>query len=305
MAQRFGVELDPETEVTALIGSKEGIVNLPTIYLNVGDIVLVPSPGYPPYVKGTLLAGGEPYSMPLTRENNFLPDLAAIPAAIAERAKILYLNYPNNPTGAVANIDFWQSVVAFAKRYNIIVASDLTYCEHYEGCPPSSLLQVEGGRDVGIEFYSLSKTYNMAGWRIGWAAGNTELIAGLRRLKAHIDNGIFPAVQHAAIAALVGEQACVAALRAVYSKRRKIITNGLTKLGWDVACSASGLGVWAAIPGQKDSMTFAIELFSQTGIAFMPGVAFGQEGEGYVRIALTEDERVLEEVIQRLSSAKY
>jgi LL-diaminopimelate aminotransferase len=239
--------------------------------------------------------------MPLTRENNFLPDLDAIPEDIAHHAKLMFLNYPNNPTGAVADLAFWEKVVSFAKKFNIIVASDLTYCEHYEENAPPSLLQVAGGNEVGIEFFSLSKTYSMAGWRIGWAAGNPELIAGLRGLKAHMDNGIFPAVQQAAITALEGDQKCLHELRGIYSKRRKLMSKGLSALGWDVACNASGLALWASIPTQVDSMTFALDLFSKTGVALMPGIAFGAQGEGYVRVALTQDEQILEDALNRLS----
>src|SRR3989338_889419 len=229
MKKWFGVGVDAESEVVSLIGSKEGIANLPLAFVNPGNIVLVPSPGYPPYNTGALFAGGQPYFMPLKRENWFLPDLDAIPADILKRAKLMHINYPNNPTGAVAGKEFFKRVVEFAKKNEIIVASDAAYCEQYEKEAPISFLQMEGAGEVGIEFHSLSKTYNMTGWRIGFACGNKEIVSGLGKVKTNIDSGIFQAVQWAGVTALEGDQSCVETMRKIYSNRRRVLVEGLTK----------------------------------------------------------------------------
>lgn len=304
MRKRFGVSLDPLTEVVSLIGSKEGIANFPLAFVNPGDTVLVPSPGYPPYNSGALFASGVPYSMPLKRENRFLPDLAAIPADVAKKAKVMHINYPNNPTAAVATMDFYKKVIEFAKMHNIIVASDAAYCEQYDKEPPASFLEVEGAREVGIEFHSLSKTYNMTGWRIGWACGNAEVIGGLGKVKTNIDSGIFQAVQWAGIAALEGDQKCVEEMRAVYRRRRGLMVEGLKKIGWDVASSAGAFYLWIAIPKGFASKAFAMKVLNETGVVITPGNGFGDGGEGYARFSLTAPDSRLEEALNRLKKIR-
>ncbi|QQR82040.1 MAG: LL-diaminopimelate aminotransferase [Deltaproteobacteria bacterium] len=305
MKNRFGVSLDPVSEVVSLIGSKEGIANFPLAFVNPGDVVLVPSPGYPPYHSGALFAGGVPYHMHLKRELGFLPDLEAIPADIVARAKVMHVNYPNNPTGAIAGKDFYERVIAFAKKHNIIVCADAAYVEQYDQVKPISFLEVPGARDVGIEFHSLSKTYNMTGWRIGFACGNKDIIAGLGKVKTNIDSGIFQAVQHAGIAALTSDQGCVDEMRQIYRRRRQLLVSGLKKLGWDVASAAAAFYVWVAVPKGSDSKTFAKKVLEEAGIVITPGVGFGEGGEGYVRFALTRDENRLQEALQRLEKIKF
>ncbi len=301
MRGRFGVSLDPATEVVSLIVSKEGIANFPLAFVNPGDVVLVPSPGYPPYNTGALFAGGEPYFMPLKRENRFLPDLEAIPADVLKRAKAMHVNYPNNPTGAVADRAFFKHVIAFAKKNDIIVASDAAYCEQYEDGMPVSFLEFDGAREVGIEFHSLSKTYNMTGWRIGFACGNKDLVAGLGKVKTNIDSGIFQAVQWAGVAALEGDQGCVEEMRKLYRARRRLLVEGLKKIGWDVASAAAAFYVWVAVPKGYDSRKLAMKALEEAGVVITPGVGFGQGGEGYVRFALTRDEKKIDEAIGRLA----
>jgi LL-diaminopimelate aminotransferase len=304
MKRRFGAALDPATEVVALIGSKEGIANFPLAFVNPGDVVLVPSPGYPPYKTGTLFAGGQPYFLPLKRENGFLPDLDAVPADVLKRAKVLHVNYPNNPTGAVAGRDFFRRVVEFARKNGVIVASDAAYCEQYEGEKPTSFLEVDGAREVGIEFHSLSKTYNMTGWRIGFACGNKDVIAGLGKVKTNIDSGIFQAVQWAGVAALEGDQGCVEDMREIYRNRRRVLVEGLKKIGWDVASAAAAFYVWVAVPKNYDSKTLAMKVLEEAGVVITPGVGFGGGGEGYVRFALTRDEKRIAEAVERLAKMK-
>lgn len=301
MQRRFGVNLDPVSEVVSLIGSKEGIANFPFAFVNPGDVVLIPSPGYPPYSSGTLFAGGVPYFMPLHRENKFLPDLKSIPEEIARRAKVMHINYPNNPTGATAGADFYREVIAFAKKYDVIICSDAAYCEQYDKMKPVSFLEIDGAREVGIEFHSLSKTYNMTGWRIGFACGNQEIIAGLGKVKTNIDSGIFQAVQWSGVAALEGDQTCVEEMREIYRKRRGSVVSGLKKIGWDVACAEAAFYVWVAVPKGLDSKTLAMKALEEAGVLITPGNGFGAAGEGYVRLALTRDESRLKEALQRLS----
>lgn len=302
MKKRFNVSLDPATEVVSLIGSKEGIANFPLAFVNPGDVVLIPSPGYPPYNSGTLFAGGVPHLMPLKRENKFLPDLNAIPAEVCKKAKVMHINYPNNPTGAIAGRDFYQRVIEFAHKHEIIVCSDAAYVEQYDQERPVSFLELEGAREVGIEFHSLSKTYNMTGWRIGFACGNRDVIGGLGKVKTNIDSGIFQAVQWAGIAALEGDQACVEEMRAVYRRRRKIVVEGLKKLGWDVASSAAAFYIWVAVPKSYDSKMFALKVLEEAGIVITPGNGFGDGGEGYVRFSLTREDHRLQEALSRLKS---
>ncbi len=299
--RRFNVRLDPDTEILPLIGSKEGIAHFPLAFLNAGDYALVPDPCYPPYKGGTILAGGRPYLMPLLAANAFLPDIKKIPLRIRKIAKLLYLNYPNNPTSATAEKSFYQDVVNFAKKYKIIVISDLSYSEiAYDGYRPSSFLEVEGAREVGIEFLSLSKTYNMTGWRIGWASGNAELISGLARVKSNIDSGIFSAIQLAGIAALEGPQSSLKNMCRLYQQRRDTLVRGLRSLGWQVNSPRATFYVWIKIPIKKDSLRFAELLLKEANIVVTPGVGFGKYGQGYIRIALTVSCERIKETIERL-----
>lgn len=294
--RRFQVSLDPKTQVVSLLGSKEGIAHMAWCYLDPGDIALVPDPGYPVYGIGTLLAGGTPYIMPLKAENNFLPDLKAIPEEVARKAKLMWLNYPNNPTGAIAPLEFFEEVVAFARKYDIIVCHDAAYQEiSFDGYRPPSFLEVPGAMEVGVEFGSCSKTYNMTGWRIGWAVGRADVINALGRLKSNIDSGVFQAIQYAAITALAGPQDCVEAMSKVYQERRDIAVEGLNAIGWKLEKPKSTIYVWAPVPKGFTSISFAEHVFEKTGVVITPGNGYGEHGEGFFRIALTvEKERMLE-----------
>ncbi|MFQ5896539.1 MAG: LL-diaminopimelate aminotransferase [Nitrospinota bacterium] len=298
---RFEVDLDSEREVLSLIGSKEGIAHIPLAFLNPGDVALVPEPAYPVYQVGTLFAGGEPYSLPLRKEREFLPDLDAIPPEVARRAKILFLNYPNNPTAAVAPLDFFERVVAFARRHGLVVCHDAAYSEvAFDGYRPRSFLQVPGAKEVGVEFHSLSKTYNMTGWRIGFAVGNAEVLAGLGSIKTNVDSGVFQAVQEAGIEALRGDQGCVEAMRNTYERRRDILADGLRRLGLRLEKSRATFYLWVEVPKGHDSTSFCGLLLDKAGVVTTPGVGFGQAGEGFVRMTLTVDEERLREVLRRL-----
>ena len=300
-AKRFNVRLDPEQEVLTLIGSKEGTAHIPLAFVNPGDVVLVPDPGYPVYAAGTWFAGGDVHWMPLRRENGFLPDLDAIPAEVARRAKLMYLNYPNNPTAAVATRDFFARVVAFARRHGILVCHDLMYSElKFDGFEPPSLLEVEGAREVGVEFHSLSKTYSMTGWRLGFCVGNRAAVAGLGAVKTNVDSGVFQAVQIAGIAALTGPQDLAEQYRRTYEARRNIVVAGLKQLGWEVDVPKGTFFVWAPVPGGLDSRSFATRLMEEAGVVVTPGVGFGPSGEGFYRIALTVEQARLAEAMERL-----
>lgn len=297
---RFGVRLNPETEILPLIGSKEGIAHFPLAFLNDGDYSLVPDPCYPPYKGGTILAGGKPYLMPLLESNAFLPDLKKIPLNIRKRAKLIYINYPNNPTGKTAEKDFYRSVVEFAIKNKIIVVSDLAYSEiSYDGYRPPSFLEVEESKDVGIEFHSLSKAYNMTGWRIGWACGNANLISALAKVKSNIDSGIFSAIQLAGIAALTGPQDYLRSMCQLYQERRDILVQGLNALGWQTVRPKATFYVWLRIP-KKSSIEFSTLLLEKANIVITPGVGFGKYGEGYIRMALTVSKERISEAIERL-----
>lgn len=301
-AKRFNVRLDPETEVLTLIGSKEGTAHMPLAFVNPGDIVLVPDPGYPVYAAGTWFAGGEPHFMPLERANGFLPDLGAIPAETARRARLMYLNYPNNPTAAVATREFFREVVAFARRHGILVCHDLMYSElKFDGYEPPSFLEVEGAREVGVEFHSVSKTYSMTGWRLGFCVGNGAAVAGLGAVKTNVDSGVFQAVQYAGIAALTGPQDVAAEYRKTYQERRDVVVGGLRALGWEVDVPRATFFVWAPVPGGLDSRRFATRLLEEAGVVVTPGVGFGPSGEGFYRIALTVDRARLVEAMERLT----
>ena len=299
--ERFGVALDPGTEVVSLIGSKEGIAHLPLAFINPGDVALVPSPAYPVYHIATLFAGGEPYFMPLLRENDFLPDLSAIPEDLADQAKLMFINYPNNPTSAVADLDFFRRVVSFAQKHEILVCHDAAYTEMaFDGCRPPSFLEVAGAKDVGMEFHSLSKTYNMTGWRIGFAVGNPEGVAGLGAIKSNIDSGVFQAVQKAGIKAIQGDQACVAEMNRIYEARRDLMVQGLREAGFELDPPKATFYLWIRTPDGYTSATLATRLLEEAGLVVTPGNGFGEPGEGYFRIALTQNRKRLGEAIERL-----
>lgn len=303
--ERFQVTLDPEREVLPLIGSKEGIAHLPLALINPGEIVLIPDPAYPVYQAGTIFAGGEPAVMPLLAENGFLPDLEAIDSGTAGKAKLIFVNYPNNPTAAVADLDFFQRLAAFARENQIIVAHDAAYTElAFDGYRPPSFLQVSGAREVGIEFHSLSKTYNMTGWRIGFAVGNKAVIAGLSRVKSNIDSGIFRAVQSAGIEALTGPQDFREQLLKVYQSRRDLLVAGLHRLGWKVARPQATFYLWCPVPSSYNSTSFSELLLQKAGIVTTPGVGLGRYGEGYIRLALTRPEEELRKALERLKVLK-
>lgn len=300
--KRFKVELNPEEEVLVLMGSQDGLAHLALAYLDPGDVALVPDPGYPIYSFSIQLAQGEIYPVPLLAKNGFLPDFSSIPEKVAQKAKMIWLNYPNNPVAASADRDFFLRAVEFAKKYDILICHDVAYAElAYDGFRPMSFLEVPGAKDVGIEFYSLSKTYNMAGCRIGFAVGNKEVISDLAQIKSNIDYGVFYAVQEAGIAALTGPQDCVAETARTYQRRRDVLLDGLAELGWLIPKPNSSMFVWAPLPpGYFSSTAFAADLLERAGVIVIPGVAFGKQGEGYVRIALVKDEAKLAEVVRRV-----
>ena len=302
---RFGVTLNPETEALTLIGSKEGTAHMPLAWVNPGDVVLVPDPGYPVYAAGTWFAGGDVHFMPLLRKNGFLPDLDAIPADVARRAKLMYLNYPNNPTAAVVTGDFFAKVVAFARKHGIIVCHDAMYSElRFDGYTPPSFLETPGAMEVGVEFHSLSKTYSMTGWRLGFCVGNARYLSGLGKIKTNVDSGVFQAVQEAGIAALTGPQDIPAQYRRVYQERRDVVVAGLKALGWEVDVPKAAFFVWAPVPKGLDSRTFASRLLDEVGCVITPGVGFGPSGEGFYRVALTIDAKRLAEAMERLKGLK-
>jgi LL-diaminopimelate aminotransferase len=302
---RFNVKLDPGTEVVSLIGSKEGIGNMAVAFVDPGDVVLVASPCYPVYHIGTSFSGGKNFFLPLKRENHFLPDLDAIPPDIAKQAKLLWINYPNNPTAAVADKTFFERVVEFAKRYNVIVCHDAAYTEMgYDGYRPMSFLEVEGGREVGIEFHSLSKTFNMTGWRIGMAVGNPELVGGLAQAKSNLDSGIFQAIQEAGSEALrLGDQ-IVEPSRNIYQERRDILVDGLRAVGLQCDKPRATFYVWVSCPRGLSSADFTAKLLDEAGVVTTPGNGFGEAGEGYVRFTVCVDKERLREVAERIRRVK-
>jgi len=300
--ERFGVQLDCTREVLTLMGSQDGLGHIYLALVNPGDVVLVPDPGYPIYSAGVLLAEGRIERMPLTAENSFLPDLAAIPSEVARKAKIMVLNYPNNPVAAVADKDFFAGVVAFARANDIVVCHDVAYSElAYDGYRPPSFLEVEGAKDVGIEFHSLSKTYNLAGCRLGFAVGNAAVLDALRIVKSNIDYGVFKAVQKAGIAALRGPQEHVKETALIYQRRRDILVDGLERYGWKIPKPRASMFLWAPLPqGWGTSREFAFALARTAGVLVVPGVAFGARGEGYVRIAMVGGEAQLQAAVERM-----
>lgn len=303
---RFGVTLDPDSEVLPLLGSKEGIGHVPLAFINPGDVVLIPSPGYPPYNSGSVFAGAKVHFMPLLKKNDFLPDLDAIPRDVASSCKLMHINYPNNPTGAVCDKAFYEKVVKFAKKNNIIVCSDAAYTEmSFDGYEPISFLEVDGAREVGIEFHSLSKTFNMTGWRAAMAVGNAEMLAGLAKVKANLDSGIFTAVQVASIEALRNASEIKEKMNAIYATRRDVLVGGLRKLGWEMPDLKATFYVWAPVLDGYDSTSMAKALLDRADIIATPGNGFGKSGEGYVRMALTVDKRELEEAVSRIKKAFF
>jgi len=295
----FNVDLDPRNEVLTLIGSKEGIAHAPLAFINPGDVALIPDPAYPVYRTATAFAGGEPVIMPLLKENKFLPDLEAIPVEVARRAKIMFLNYPNNPIGATADRSFFQELVDFAREYNIIVMHDNPYSEiYYEGQRSLSLLEIDGAKDVAVEFHSLSKTYNMTGWRIGSVVGNSEVVAGIGKIKSNIDSGTFGAVQDAGIAALRSPDRVVDDIRKIYQHRIEILYQALRDLGLELEKPRATLYLWAWVGGS--SIQYAERLLEKTGIVATPGLGFGKYGEGYIRFSITQQTKRIEEAVVRL-----
>jgi LL-diaminopimelate aminotransferase len=302
---RFNVDLNPDGEVCSLIGSKEGIGHFHLAFINPGDVVLIPEPGYPVYNTGTIFSGGTPYFMPLLEKNKFLPDLDAIPEHVAKKAKIIFINYPNNPTAATADAAFFKKVVAFAQKYNIIVAHDAAYSELYYERKPMSFLEVPGAKDVGVEFHSLSKTYNMTGWRIGFVCGNAEIVKGLSTVKDNYDSGVFQAIQEAAVAALTGPQECVETMRKMYRERRDALVDGLVRLGWKVRKPEASFYVWAHVPEGYTSAGTVTKLLDEAGIVCTPGNGMGPSGEGYVRFALTVEVPRIREALSRFERLKW
>lgn len=299
--KRFNVALDPEEEVCSLIGSKEGLAHLFFAFIDPGDVALVPDPAYPVYKIGTVLAGGEPYFLPLTAGNKFIPDLKNIPADILKRAKVLFINYPNNPTGATAGLDFFEKAVSFAKNNNLLLVSDLAYSEMgYDNYSPHSVLEVAGAKEVTIEFHSLSKTYNMTGWRIGMAAGNRCAVQALATIKSNVDSGAFKAIQFAAIEALASSQECVIENNRVFEERRNVLIDGLNSLGWKMEKPKATFYIWVPVPRGETSAAFTEKLLDKCGILVVPGSGYGTNGEGYVRFAITLPKERIAEAIGRL-----
>ncbi|KQC08305.1 MAG: LL-diaminopimelate aminotransferase [Methanolinea sp. SDB] len=295
---RFGVTLDPKKEVIALMGSKDGVAHVPEAFVNPGRYVLVPSPGYPVYRTATLFAEGKVFEMPLREENGFVPLLDDIPPDVARSTGLMYLNYPNNPTSAVVREGFFEEAVEFAQKYGIVIVHDNAYSEiTFDGYRAPSFLSTDGAMEVGIEMHSLSKTYNMTGWRIAMAVGNPEIIAGLGRVKTNVDSGVFDAVQHAAITALSGPQDCIRDACAVYQERRDLLVKGLLDLGFSVKPPKATFYVWMAV---DDCMKFATRMLDEAGIVVTPGIGFGTAGEGYVRFALTRSLERIREALDRM-----
>ncbi|HEV8341504.1 MAG TPA: LL-diaminopimelate aminotransferase [Candidatus Binatia bacterium] len=304
--KRFGVKLDSEKEVVSLIGSKEGIANMATAFVDPGDLVLVASPCYPVYYIGTSFCGGKNYFLPLVKKNHFLPDLAAIPAEVALKAKMMWINYPNNPTAAVAERDFFADVVEFAHRYNIVICHDAAYTEMgFDGYRPMSFLQLDGAKEVGIEFHSLSKTFNMTGWRVGMAVGNKDLVGGLAQVKSNVDSGIFQAVQEAAIEALHLGEEIVEPSRRIYQERRDVLVSGLKAGGFDCEKPRATFYVWVSVPKGLTSAQFTAKLLDEAGVVTTPGNGFGEAGEGFVRFTICVGKERLKEVTERIRQMKF
>ena len=300
--RRFGVALDPETQVLPLIGSKEGLAHLSVAFVDPGDEALVPDPGYPVFGIGTMLAGGRPVPMPLYADHGFLPDLDGV--AVSDRTKVLWLNYPSNPTAAVAELPFFERAVAFAREHDLLLAHDAAYSEMtFDGFVAPSVLEAPGAIDVAIEFGSVSKTHNMTGWRVGWVVGNADAIRALSTVKTNLDSGIWNAVQTAAIAALSGDQTHVEELRALYQKRRDLVVQTFRDLGWEVEPPRGSIYVWLSTPRGEGSAEFAARLLDSTGVVVAPGTGYGERGEGYFRVSLTVPDDRLQEALDRIRGA--
>ena len=304
--RRFKVELDPQSEVISLIGAKEGIAHLPTALINPGEVVLIPDPGYPVYTSGAVFAGGECFSMPLHESNGWLPVLSDIPRDVRRRARLMYLNYPHNPTSACATLSFYEQVVEFAREYHILIAQDAAYSEVYFEEPPPSILQIADAKDVCLEFHSFSKTFNMTGWRMGFAAGRADALAALLKVKNNIDSGPCPAVEQAAIHAIQHiDRQEIEDQRELYRRRRDILVAGLQQAGWSVKAPGATFYVWAKCPEGFDSMAITTRLLDEAFVVVIPGVGFGLCGEGYVRFALTVDEKRTQEAVQRIAQMSW
>ncbi len=304
MKKRFGVELNPDTEMLANIGSKEAIAHVFFAFVDEGDYTLVPDPGYPVYKNATIFAGGTPYSMPLLEENGFLPDFDKIPEDVAKKSKLMFLNYPNNPTGAVANLEFFKKAVDFCKKYDILLCHDMAYCEMtYDGYKAPSVLEIEGAKDIAIEFYSHSKSYNMTGWRVGFVCGNAQAIKALGTIKNNIDSGTFKAIQDAAQIAFDIDKSTIDNLNNMYKARRDAAVEGFKELGWNIAPSKATFYLWLPVPKGMTSEEFVTEMLEKAGIVVPPGNGYGKYGEGYFRVALTKDVTTIKKCIQRMKDA--
>ena len=304
-SERAGVELDPNTEILPTLGSKDGISHAPLALVDPGDVVLAPDPGYTVYMTGAIMAGADPYVMPLTEANHWLPDLDAIPEDVARRARLMWLNYPNNPTAATADREFLLRAVEFCRRHDIVLCHDAPYSEiAFEGYRPLTLFEIPGAKETGLEFHSLSKTYNMTGWRIGWVCGRADLIGLIGQLKTNIDSGIFQAVQWAAIEALNGGEEETNAANTVYLRRHRLVAQTLNKLGWNIKPPRATFYVWAPVPQGYDSIRFASHVLDKVGVNITPGVGFGPHGEGYFRLSVTAPDARLQEAMTRMGTLK-
>jgi LL-diaminopimelate aminotransferase len=301
--KRFNITLDADLEVLPLIGSKEGVAHIALCFIDYQDTALVPDPAYPVYSVSTMLAGGRPYYMPLTEQNNFLPDLRGIPADVLRRVKLLWINYPNNPTGAVADLDFFKRVVEFAQQHDLAVCHDGPYSEvTFDDYRPVSFMEAEGAKEIGVEFHSLSKSYNMTGWRIGMVVGNAKMIDALKRVKSNLDSGIPQAIQYAAIEALTGSQDCIQEHNAIYQRRRDLVVEMLNSIGLEAKPPKAGLYIWAKVPEGYSSTDFATDLLEKIGVVVTPGIGYGKNGEGYVRLSLTIPDARLVKGLSRLAA---
>lgn len=304
--RRFNVALDPADEVLTLIGSKEGIGHVHLAFVDPGDVVLVPSPGYPVYPVGTSFCGGTAHFMPLTKANGFLPDLSAIPKDVAKKAKLMWLNSPNNPTSVIMTKDYFRRAIEFAQEHHIIICHDAAYSEiYYDGKRPVSFMEVEGAKDVGVEFHSLSKTYNMTGWRIGFVVGNKAVLAALGKVKSQLDSGVFEAVQEAGITALELDDSVTDGIRKIYQERRDTIVPGLKKLGLEVDAPPAAFYIWVTVPKGYTSTSFTAHLLEKVGIVTTPGNGFGAPGEGYVRMTVCTTKERLAEAVERVHKAGF
>ncbi len=303
-SRRYNVELDPESEALPLLGSKEGLAHFAIAYINPGDLVLVPSPAYPVLFRGPIIAGAKVHNIILKPENDWVIDLGSIPDSVAEQAKILYFNYPSNPTGATAPREFYKDIVAFAHKHQILLVHDLCYAElAFDGYQPTSLLEIPGGKEIGVEFHTMSKTYNMAGWRVGFVVGNSKIIQGLRTLKTNLDYGIFSALQAAAETALQLPDSYLHEVQERYRTRRDFMVAGLAELGWNIPKPLAAMYLWVPCTPGMSSTDFALNVLQQTGVVLTPGNAFGPGGEGYVRVSLIADCDRLGEALRRLKQA--